>query len=355
MTGALRVLEHNLIVYRRTWKGSVFMSFVSPVLFLAAMGIGLGSLISRGPVRTVDGLSYLAFLAPGLLVATAMQSGYVETTFPIMARIQWERTYEGMLATPLRVLDVLAGEFGWLALRLGLGSVAFFIVMLLFGTVHSELGILAIVVSILTGLAFAAPILAWTATQRTTTSFSLIGRFLITPLFLLGGVFFPIHQLPQLVQGIAWLTPLAHGVTLARSLSVGVLPSSAGIHLAVLLLYASAGIVAAWITLKRRLVAWSPRCRGAGRSSSPRPTARFASSNGMRSSTGADGFYSFRVLSNHSSTCSRSGLESAPWSAAPSLLTAISCVMRCSSRPRRSRPRRCTARFSNQRSISSSS
>jgi lipooligosaccharide transport system permease protein len=254
MTAALRVLEHNLIVYRRTWKGSVFVSFVSPILFLAAMGLGLGGLISRGPVRTVDGLPYLAFLAPGLLVATAMQSGYVETTFPILARIQWERTYEGMLATPLQVLDLLVGEFGWLALRLGLGSVAFFLIMLLFGTVHSGLGILAIIVSVLTGLAFAGPILAWTATQRTTTSFSLIGRFLITPLFLLGGVFFPIHQLPQLIQWIAWLTPLAHGVALARSLSVGVVPSSAGIHLAVVLVYLAAGIAAARITLQRRLV-----------------------------------------------------------------------------------------------------
>lgn len=254
MTGALRVLEHNLIVYRRTWKGSLFMSFISPILFLAAMGFGLGGLISRGPVRTVDGLSYLVFLAPGLLVATAMQSGYVETTYPIMARIQWERTYEGMLATPLRVFDVLAGEFGWLAFRLGLTSVAFFLVMLVFGTVHSALALLAIVVAVLTGLAFAAPILAWTATRRTDSSFALIGRFLITPLFLLGGVFFPIHQLPQLVQAIAWLTPLAHGVALARGLSVGVLPSSAGIHLAVLLVYAAAGIVAARITLQRRLV-----------------------------------------------------------------------------------------------------
>ena len=254
MIGALRVFEHNLIVYRRTWKGSVFMSFVSPILFLAAMGFGLGSLISRGPVRTVDGLSYLVFLAPGLLVATAMQSGFVETTFPIMARIQWERTYEGMLATPLRVLDVLAGEFGWLALRLGLGSVAFFLVMVLFGTVHSVLGLLAVLVAVLTGLAFAAPILAWTATRRTTESFALIGRFVITPLFLLGGVFFPIHQLPQVVQGIAWLTPLAHGVALARSLSVGVLAPSAAIHFAVLLVYAGVGIGAARVTLERRLV-----------------------------------------------------------------------------------------------------
>jgi lipooligosaccharide transport system permease protein len=230
------------------------VSFLSPILFLAAMGFGLGSLISRGPSRTVDGVSYLAFLAPGLLAATAMQSAYVETTYPIMARIQWLRTYEGMLATPIRVLDVLAGEFGWLVLRLGLGSCAFFLVMLLFGTVHSGLSLLAILVAVATGLAFAAPILAFTATQRRDTSFPLIGRFLITPLFLLGGVFFPIHQLPQLIQGIAWLTPLAHGVALARGLAVGAAVPGAGTHLAVLLVYAAVGIVAARFTLQRRLV-----------------------------------------------------------------------------------------------------
>ncbi|TMD82907.1 MAG: ABC transporter [Chloroflexi bacterium] len=254
MTGAQHVLEHHLTVYRRTWKGSLFMSFLSPVLFLAAMGLGLGSLIARGPVRTIDGVSYLVFLAPGLLAASAMQAAFVETTYPIMARIQWQRTYEGMLATPIAVLDVLVGEFGWLTFRLALSSCAFFFVMLLFGTVHSVLAVLAIVAAILTGLAFAAPILSWTATRRTDQSFALIGRFVITPLFLLGGVFFPLHQLPQVIQGIAWLTPLAHGVALARSLSLGVLAPSAGIHVAVLLLYAAIGITAARITLQRRLV-----------------------------------------------------------------------------------------------------
>jgi lipooligosaccharide transport system permease protein len=254
MSGTLRVLEHNLMVYRRTWKGSIFASFVSPVLFLGAMGFGLGSLIARGPSRTVEGVSYLAFLAPGLLAATAMQSAWGETTYPILARIQWLRTYEGMLATPIGVLDVLAGEFSWLALRLALGSCAFFLVMLVFGTVHSGLALLAIVVAVLTGLAFGTPILAFTATQRKDTGFPFIGRFVITPLFLLGGVFFPIHQLPQLVQAAAWLTPLAHGVALARGLSIGQAPPSAWIHLAVLLAYAAIGMIVARVTLKRRLV-----------------------------------------------------------------------------------------------------
>src|SRR5437899_11654312 len=118
------------------------MSFISPILFLTAMGLGLGSLISRGPVRTVDGVSYLVFLAPGLLAASAMQAAFVETTYPIMARIQWQRTYEGMLATPIAVLDVLVGEFGCLTFRLALISFEFFFVILLFGSVQYVLGVL---------------------------------------------------------------------------------------------------------------------------------------------------------------------------------------------------------------------
>src|SRR5437588_10128462 len=100
MIGTWRVLGRRLVVYRRTWRGGMFVSFASPILFLAAMGIGLGSLIARGPVRTVGGVSYLAFLAPGLLAATAMQTAFVEETYPIMAKLHWLRTYDGMLATP---------------------------------------------------------------------------------------------------------------------------------------------------------------------------------------------------------------------------------------------------------------
>ena len=253
MTGAQHVLEHHLTVYRRTWKGTIFVSFVAPLLFLAAMGLGLGSLISRGPVRTVDGVSYLAFLAPGLLAATTMQTAYVETTYPIIAKIQWLRTYDGMLATPLTIGNVVVGEISWLAFRLATVAIIFFLVMLLFGTIHTTLAPLAIVVAILNGLAFGAPILAFTATQKTDNAFSVIGRFIITPLFLLGGAFFPIHQLPLVLQGIAWLTPLAHGVALARGLTIGRITSSAGVDVVVLLAYATVGIVAASITMRRRL------------------------------------------------------------------------------------------------------
>ena len=158
-----------------------------------------------------------------------------------------------MLATPLTIGNVVVGEISWLAFRLATVAIIFFLVMLLFGTIHTTLAPLAILVAILNGLAFGAPILAFTATQKTDNAFSVIGRFIITPLFLLGGAFFPIHQLPLVLQGIAWLTPLAHGVALARGLTIGRITSSAGVDVVVLLAYATVGIVAASITMRRRL------------------------------------------------------------------------------------------------------
>src|SRR5438105_13529432 len=115
MTGLLRFLEHHALLYRRTWKGSMFVSFISPLLFLGALGFGLGSLISRGPARTVDGVTYLAFLAPGLLAAATMQTASVEATYPILATSQWLRTYAAMHSTPLTIGTALAGALTGMA------------------------------------------------------------------------------------------------------------------------------------------------------------------------------------------------------------------------------------------------
>ena len=253
MTGALLVLEHNIVVYRRTWKGSIFVSFVSPLLFLLAMGVGLGNLISHGAVRTLDGGSYVSFIAPGLLAVTTMQTAYSMTTYPILYKTLWGRTYDAMLATPLRVGDLLAGEIGWIIARLAIVASAFFVVMTIFGTVHSTAAVLAIPAAILNGLAFGAPVLAFAATQRNDVGFTVIARFGITPLFILAGTFFPISQLPGLLQAIGWLTPLSHGVALARALTIGGGTTGMAVHVAVLLAYTLVGFTAAGFTLHRRL------------------------------------------------------------------------------------------------------
>lgn len=254
MKGALHVLEHNLLVYRRTWRGSIFVSFAAPLMFLAAMGIGLGTLVNRGSPQGIGGFPYLEFLAPGLLATATMQTAFSETSYRLLGRIRWDRTYDAMLATPLDVDDVLSGELAWVALRLLMVATFYFFAMFLFHTLLGPQSLLAIPVAVLSGLAFAAPMFAFTATQQTDGVFAVVARFVITPLFLLAGTFFPIERLPFAAQAVAWLTPLAHGVALTRGLTLGTLSAPAGlIHLAVLVAYFLVGVILARLTLGRRL------------------------------------------------------------------------------------------------------
>ena len=259
---ALAVLEYCARVYRRNWRGTLFMTFLSPILFLGAMGFGLGSIVSNsggaagGGGGAFGGASYAAFLAPGLLAATCMQTGSFEATYPIMGRIVWDKVYHAMLATPIGVIDIIAGQFGWFCIRLALVAASYFVVMVAFGLVHGgPLAVLIIPVGVLTGLSFAAWIAAFSATQRDDQGFAMIFRFLITPLFLFSGTFFPIDRLPGFLQPVALLTPTYHGVALTRDLALGTAqlgPSLA--HFAILVAVVALGLVACGVTFRRALL-----------------------------------------------------------------------------------------------------
>jgi lipooligosaccharide transport system permease protein len=253
---ALKVLEHHVLVYRRTWRGSLFTSFLTPVLFLAAMGLGLGTLVDSNNPQGVGGTGYLAFLAPGLLAATAMQTAAFESTYPIMAGLQWMKTYDAMVTTPLSPSAVVLGQLLWVATRLTLVTTVFAAVMVLFGAATPVGAVLMVPLAALTGLAFAAPIQAFAATQRNDTKFNAIFRFGITPLFIFSGTFFPISQLPDVIEPLAWLTPLFHGVALTRGIALGTLqdPLLVVVHLAVLAAFVAAGVAWSFRTFRRKLV-----------------------------------------------------------------------------------------------------
>ncbi len=253
---ALSVLERYARVYRRTWRGGIVTTLLSPVLFLLSMGVGLGSFVDHGGQSSaLDGVSYLAFLAPGLLAAQAMQTASNETSFPVMAGIVWDRTYEAMLATPIRVADLLLGHLGWVTVRLTMVTTVFCAVMVAFGAPRSPLVVLAVPCAVLLGLAFAGPIMAFSATQRNDAGFNVLFRFVVTPLFLFGGTFFPVDRLPAILQPVAYVTPLYHGAELIRGLSLGTLrPFDAAAHLAVLATFAVVGAALAYVSLSRRLV-----------------------------------------------------------------------------------------------------
>jgi lipooligosaccharide transport system permease protein len=253
-----RVFEHRARQYRRLYRASLFGSFGIPALFLTAMGFGLGGLVDRGQnANLLDGVTYLQFLAPGLLASSLMQTGSFEATFPILGGLQWNRIFHAMAATPLEGRDVAIGNIAWIAVRLTLVATIFAIVIVAFGASRSWMIVLAIPVAVLTGLAFATPIMAFTATQRTPERFSTIFRFGVTPLFLFSGTFFPIEQLPPLIQPIAWLSPLWHGVAVARALMLGTIGDAPGLafaHLAILAALAIGGGIAAVHTIRARLM-----------------------------------------------------------------------------------------------------
>lgn len=252
-----RVLEHRAMQYRRTYRASIFSSFGIPVLFLTAMGLGLGGYVDQSPDPVLAGLTYLQFLAPGLLAATVMQTGSFEAAFPILGGLQWNKIFHAMFATPIRPRDIALGNVVWIALRLTMVAIIFSIVIVAFGAARSPLLVLAIPAAVLTGLAFATPLMAFTATQRKPDRFAAIFRFGVTPLFLFSGTFYPVESLPSALQPIAWLSPLWHGVDLCRALMLGTIGENlplALIHVGVLLALTVIGALLAFRTFENRLV-----------------------------------------------------------------------------------------------------
>jgi lipooligosaccharide transport system permease protein len=254
MSGVLRVVETHARVYRRTWKGSAVTTFLSPVLFLGALGLGLGTLVDRGAGAELPAASYLAFLAPALLAANAMQLGASDSAFPVMAGIKWQKTYQAALATPVSARDLVLGHFSWVGLRLLVASSVFAAVIVLFGAVGPVGAAFAVLPAVLTGLAFASPVTAYAATVQ--GDYSLVGifRFGVVPMFLFSGTFFPVSQLPLLLQPLAYVTPLWHGVQLTRA-TAGVDPTAlpAALHVAYLAVWFCVGVPLAVRAMTRRL------------------------------------------------------------------------------------------------------
>jgi lipooligosaccharide transport system permease protein len=254
LTASGRVWHRNWLVYRRLWHRSLAFGFLQPVLFLTAMGIGIGALLTPEDLSAFGGFDYITWLGPGLLAAMAMQTATFESTYPIMNKIMWGRNYEAMLSTPLQIRNIVWGELAWSAFRIGTLAVVFLVVLYLFGIPQSPLAVLAIPFTILIGLAFSSCLIAFTATQKNDVGFSAVFRFIINPLFLFSGTFFPLTQLPEPVQFIAWLTPLFHGVQLVRGSILGTLePIPAVLNFTYLLVMFGIGAWLAERNLTRRM------------------------------------------------------------------------------------------------------
>lgn len=224
---SLRVLEAEARVYRRQWRGSIFSTFLNPVLYLLAMGLGLGALVDANLPEGVEGVSYLTFLAPGLLAASAMQAGAGEGSYKVMAGIQWVKTYHARLATPIGVPSLVLGHMLWSATRVAMVSAVFAVVMWVFRVAPLWQSLAAVLPAVLAGTAMAAFATALTARMKSPTGLAMLFRFVVIPMFLFSGTFFPISQLPGWIQPLAYVTPLYHGVELCRAIVVGTTPGVA--------------------------------------------------------------------------------------------------------------------------------
>ena len=238
----VRALGHWLTNYKRTWKGTIFTGVLEPVFFLAAMGIGLGTIVNANTGgQGLAGFTYLEFLAPGLLAANALQTALFESTYPVMGGTRWDKKYFAQIATPLRPGDVFSGHLMFIAFRIVSMAAIFLGVMAIFGVARTPMALVALLVSLLLGLAVATPVCAFAVTQENDSGFAMIFRFGMVPMFLFSGTFFPVSQLPDGIEWLAWLSPLWHGVDLSRALVLGG-DASIGLGLAAI----HVGYLAAW-------------------------------------------------------------------------------------------------------------
>ena len=236
LEGVRRQVDYWGVVTRRTWKGSVVSSFLSPLLYVLAMGVVLGGFIEGDP-ETLEGAdSYLAFVVPGLIAAHAMQTAVSETTYPVMGMIKWQRVYDAMLATPLQVPHVVAAHLGFVAVRLAITCGVYLLVMAPFGVFATWWGaVVAFLAQVLVGMCFATLVYGVSARLRSDEGFGVMFRLGVFPLFLFSGAFFPVANLGEVGAWVARLTPLWHGVNLSRMFALDdVTWWLAGVNVAVL-------------------------------------------------------------------------------------------------------------------------
>ena len=251
-TRAARLVERNVMVYRRTWIVLV-SGFFEPVFYLLAIGFGIGSLV--GAVTLPDGshIRYAAFVAPGLLASSAMNGAIYDATFNIFFKLRYAKTYDAMLSTPLGVRDVAIGEIAWALIRGTLYAIGFLVAMAILGLIESPLVLLAVPGAMLIGFAFAAVGMAATTWVRRWTDFDWI--FVVTlPLFLFSATFFPIEVYPEPLRTVVGLTPLSQGVQLLRSLALGSIGPGLLANVAYLVIMGLLGLVVVDRRLARLLL-----------------------------------------------------------------------------------------------------
>ncbi len=250
----VRVVEREWVVWRRLWRGSVFSYVFAPLLFLAAMGIGLGDLVNKHQ-GSVQGLDYLEFITPGLMAASAVMQAAGESLWPVMGGVKWMGTYHAAVSTPVDSGDVYLGQLSWTGIRTVMSATVFLAIAAVLGGVPSFWGVFAIPATVLGALAIAGPLSAWAIERDSDAAFAVVMRIVVFPLFLFSGTFFPVSRLPDWLEPVALLSPLYHAVELCRDATTGVVDNWAAVfvHVGVLLVFIAWGVWWGQRTFERTL------------------------------------------------------------------------------------------------------
>ncbi len=242
------MVQRNLLVYKHTWM-VIVSGFFEPLFYLLGIGIGLGSM-----VPPTNGVSYSAFVAPGLLASSCLNGAITDGFFNIFFKLHYQKTYDGILATPMRVPDVGLGEMMWALSRGSLYAAVFLVVLLVVGESTGRPMLLAWSAwlawpaAVLTAASFSAMALCLMTFARKIQDFDMVVGLLVMPMFLFSGIFVPIEQFPVLVQWIMRATPLYHAVGLLRQLTTGAVDLSLVGHVAYLVI---GGVVAFTVAMQR--------------------------------------------------------------------------------------------------------
>src|SRR5262245_5668084 len=252
----VRLWESQIRLYRTVWRTNVLGAFVQPFLYLLGMGLGVGALVDNGTdsAELLDGLTYFEFLAPALLATAAMMVSASEGTWPVLVGFKYGRSFHAAAATPLTPGQIAGGIALWQTTKALITATGVALALCLFPETRTWGLVPAVAFAVFTGVAFSAPLTAWSATRENEMSFPTINRFVITPLFLFGGAFYPIEQLPDWLQVVAKATPIWHGVELCRDAVNGRLElASTVVHVVYLSLFAAVGWLLARRTFAKRL------------------------------------------------------------------------------------------------------
>lgn len=213
---AIRVWQRHLTVYTKLYKSSLALNFVEPVLYLTALGLGLGAF-----VKEIKGMPYINFIAPGIIASSSMFAATYECTYGTYVRMVYQKTFDAILATPVNIDDLLAGEILWGATKSVIYGSIIMLVVSLFGLINSAMILLSIPVLFVSGLIFAEISLIFVAIVPGIDSFNYFYTLFMTPMFLFSGIFFPLDGLPELISKVAFFTPLYHLVNICRAFAAG--------------------------------------------------------------------------------------------------------------------------------------